>query len=39
MRLLEYESKEVLSKKGIPISSGVVATSHENVSSLPLPKI
>ncbi len=39
MRLLEYESKEILSAKGIPIPSGVVVTSHENVSSLPLPNI
>jgi len=32
MRLLEYESKEILSANGIPIPSGVVVTSHEDVS-------
>ena len=39
MRLLEYESKEILSAKGIPIPSGVVVTSYEDVSSLPSPNI
>ena len=39
MRLLEYESKEILSAKGIPIPSGVVVTSYENVYSLPSPNI
>jgi succinyl-CoA synthetase beta subunit/citryl-CoA synthetase large subunit len=38
MRLLEYESKEILSAKGIPIPSGVVVVSHKNVS-LPSPAI
>jgi len=39
MRLLEYESKEILSAKGIPIPSGVVVTSYQDVSSLPSPNI
>ena len=38
MRLLEYESKEILSAKGIPIPSGVVVSSHEDIS-LPSPSI
>ena len=39
MRLLEYESKEILSAKGIPIPLGVVVTSYKDVSSLPSPNI
>ena len=38
MRLLEYESKEILSAKGIPIPSGVVVSGHEDVT-LPFPNI
>jgi succinyl-CoA synthetase beta subunit/citryl-CoA synthetase large subunit len=38
MRLLEYESKEILSAKGIPIPSGIVVSGHEDVS-LPSPSI
>ena len=38
MRLLEYESKEILSAKGIPIPSGVVVSSHQDIS-LPSPSI
>ncbi len=36
MRLLEYESKDILSAKGIPTPSGVVISSHEDVA-LPSP--
>jgi succinyl-CoA synthetase beta subunit/citryl-CoA synthetase large subunit len=38
MRLLEYESKEILAAKGIPIPSGVVVSSDEDVP-LPSPSI
>ena len=38
MRLLEYESKEILAKRGIPIPSGVIISSHEH-ASLPSPAI
>lgn len=36
MRLLEYESKEILAKKGIPIPSGVLVSGHEYVTT-PIP--
>ena len=39
MRLLEYESKEILAAKGIPTPSGTVVSSHEDISSIPLPNM
>ncbi|MFW6147844.1 MAG: ATP-grasp domain-containing protein [Thermodesulfobacteriota bacterium] len=38
MRLLEYESKEILSKKGIPIPKGVVVSDHKDIA-FPSPAI
>jgi len=38
MRLLEYESKEILAAKGIPIPAGIVISSHESIS-LPTPAV
>jgi succinyl-CoA synthetase beta subunit len=38
MRLLEHESKEILSSKGIPIPSGILVSGHSH-TSFPSPAI
>jgi len=38
MRLLEYESKDILSAKGIPIPAGILVSSLDDIS-LPPPAV